>query len=305
MNRGLLERARQDGATAMLWGLGGDEVTSSGDAYLEDFIRLRRWRAAAAALRDRCTLAGWPSFATGLRACARQGVPAPVARVLRIPRAWRRRASSPPAWIDPAFLRRAGLADAPVEPPRRFAAETQQSIWSGLVAGRAMAYGLPGLDVMADRFSMEFRYPFFDRRLVEFLLRLRTRSVEIFAGKLLLREALRGILPELVRTRLSKAGFEPQIDLEFTRRCDKLRALVDESALVRCIYLQANGCECLSGAHACANLSKYRGAIVRFVRSELWLRAFQDRRRILNEQHQAAGVCRKETVLDPPFDRSR
>lgn len=57
-------------------------------------------------------------------------------------------------------------------------------------------------------FGVEFRHPFFDRRLIEFMLSLPPKY-KLYKGrsKFLLRKALKGILPEKIRLRTDKAIF--------------------------------------------------------------------------------------------------
>jgi len=61
-------------------------------------------------------------------------------------------------------------------------------------------------------FGVEFRHPFFDRRLVEFMLSLPPRY-KLYKGrsKFLLRKAMKGILPEKIRRRTDKARFSDVI----------------------------------------------------------------------------------------------
>ena len=74
------------------------------------------------------------------------------------------------------------------------------SYWSlGLEAG---FYGLGG------RFGIEFRHPFFDKDIIEFLLSLPPQlKLRHGTAKVLLRKAMVGILPDLVRNRSDKGDF--------------------------------------------------------------------------------------------------
>jgi asparagine synthase (glutamine-hydrolysing) len=77
------------------------------------------------------------------------------------------------------------------------------------------------------RFSVESRAPFLDYRLVERTLATKS-SLKIYHGvtKHLLREALKGILPEKIRTRQDKVGFETPSAEWF--RHEKVRRFVEE-----------------------------------------------------------------------------
>jgi len=75
-----------------------------------------------------------------------------------------------------------------------------------------MSDTLPLILHMEDRnsmaFSIEQRVPFLDYRLVEFIFSLsNTQKIENCVTKKILRESLKGILPEKIRTRVSKLSF--------------------------------------------------------------------------------------------------
>ena len=63
-------------------------------------------------------------------------------------------------------------------------------------------------DRQTTAFGLENIVPFLDHRLVEFMFRV-PGSMKIHNGvtKILLREAMRGILPEITRSRIKKTGW--------------------------------------------------------------------------------------------------
>lgn len=64
------------------------------------------------------------------------------------------------------------------------------------------------LERSAAAYGLEYRHPFFDRRLVEFALALPEEQRQgPERGKVALRAAMRGILPEAVRQRVSKVHY--------------------------------------------------------------------------------------------------
>lgn len=80
---------------------------------------------------------------------------------------------------------------------------------------------LPSLLRYEDRNSMahsiEARVPFLDHRLVEFLFTLPEEwKIKGITTKHILREAMKGILPEYIRTRKDKIGFRPAPELVFS-----------------------------------------------------------------------------------------
>ncbi|MBK7206651.1 MAG: hypothetical protein IPH90_11880 [Thermomonas sp.] len=70
-----------------------------------------------------------------------------------------------------------------------------------------MAYAFEDIECVSSAFGIESRHPFFDKRLVEFCLSLPARQ-KIRDGwtRVVQREAMRGVLPEPLRTRPDKSN---------------------------------------------------------------------------------------------------
>jgi len=133
----------------------------------------------------------------------------------------------PGAWMD---LARLGVTGQP-DPMKELGAK-KPSVHA-LAASQLTATNLPALLRYEDRDSMahsiEARVPFLDHRLVEFVLGLPSAYL-ISEGttKRVLREAMRGILPEPIRARVDKIGFQtaeeawmranPDLTLAMTRQ---------------------------------------------------------------------------------------
>jgi asparagine synthase (glutamine-hydrolysing) len=273
MNFPMLERARSQGVRTLLWGFGGDEMLSSGDAYLADFVRRRRFRAAAEAVCDRVRYGGPMEIPRSAAALARPLVPGPLKAAVRLlrPRPGR------PRWVRPEFLRDSGALEPVSEPPPRFGCEAQERIYRSLGAGRTAALTLPAADALASAFDMEFRHPFLDRRLIEFVLGLPAARAEIFAGKLLLREALPGILPEIIRRRLDKADFGPVLERTFRGENDIIGSLIRRSELALLGAVDRNLLEKVFQQYLRHPSVAGEDAIASFLRVEMWFRGFHQR----------------------------
>jgi asparagine synthase (glutamine-hydrolysing) len=140
---------------------------------------------------------------------------------------------------------------------------------------------LPGLLHIDDRNSMahsiESRPPFLDHRLVEYLFSL-PYDMKISDGytKYILREALRGILPEKIRTRRDKMGFATPMKVWFKGELagtvsDMLRSaafrkrgIFDTKEVEYALRLHAGGAKDLSFT------------IWSWVNLEIWFRLFID-----------------------------
>ena len=122
----------------------------------------------------------------------------------------RSEAATWPAWLNAAFAERVDLrarvarANAAQRTgPRPLRAEAHQRL-----ATAAWSWYFECADPGVTRVPVECRYPFMDVRLVEYLLAI--PPLPWFVDKLLLREAMRGTLPERVRLRPKTAlGGDP------------------------------------------------------------------------------------------------
>jgi asparagine synthase (glutamine-hydrolysing) len=132
-----------------------------------------------------------------------------------------------PPWLNPEFSAR-------LELPARWRKRTQQQLADHAVrpsayealASPAWPVLFEGADPGTTRVAVEWRHPFFDLRLLGFLLRV--PPLPWASDKQLLREAVRGRLPESVRLR-RKTPLESDPVLAAVRRGD-LRQL-DQQAL--------------------------------------------------------------------------
>lgn len=87
-------------------------------------------------------------------------------------------------------------------------------------------------DRQTTAFGLDNFVPFFDHRLVEFMFRV-PGALKIRDGvtKILLREAMRGVLPEETRTRIKKTGWNAPAHIWFAAAGrDLLRDLIDSAA---------------------------------------------------------------------------
>jgi asparagine synthase (glutamine-hydrolysing) len=147
---------------------------------------------------------------------------------------------------DILLPRRAPRSPDPLARVRRQVARARPPVtrrWAGvqdaspsphhLVAGRSITLAVDGADRFAAAFGLEPRYPFLDRRLVDFALGLPDDQLRGEQTKLVLRRAMAGVLPEPVRTRAGKAEFSAVVDNELRgAQAGAVESLVATSRLV-------------------------------------------------------------------------
>jgi asparagine synthase (glutamine-hydrolysing) len=174
----------------------------------------------------------------------------------------------PPSWISPTFSRRFDLKER--LPALRMLRADHRGNYASAIAAAINDFGMS-----ADRNYLsqliEVRYPFLYRPLVELALSLppaeRTRP---FARKWVLRQAMRGILPESVRQRSSKGGIGGRIDEWLLHAQSAVDTLLHDSLLAQLGCVEPSRLQAaIRGPEA---TPATRATVMRFVSLELWLR---------------------------------
>lgn len=206
------ERLRADGIRVLLTGEGGDDWLRGSHAHWPDLLRRGR---VGRLLREGLAPGNGGSLAARLNAVLRESA-GPLVSAQRRERLLRPHldfSHTAPEWIDARWAERTGLAD-------RWRADRPavdlDSIWQ---AHRYAIYVVSRRHINIDNVlsfvaahGIELRQPFHDRRLTEYLLGA-PGHLFMRGGrrKHLLREAMRGVLPDAVRLRDTKADFSTPI----------------------------------------------------------------------------------------------
>ena len=200
----LYRAANRQNIHVLFDGLDGDLTVSHGIGILPELFLKGRWISLASEIRGLSR-----NFQLRARNILRGRVLQPL-----IPRSiWRMREAirgsrsnaiglRPP--LNPEFARRIGwkpLEHTNPQLPRTARGEHFFGLTRGLIP-----YVLEVADHAAKSFSIEPRYPFFDKRLVEYCLALPAEQ-RIFRGwtRMVMRRAMTGILPETIQWRGGKA----------------------------------------------------------------------------------------------------
>ncbi|MGH7459479.1 MAG: asparagine synthetase B family protein [Longimicrobiales bacterium] len=189
------------GGRVVLTGQGGDGILAASQLHVLRMLRQRHWvRATREVGQYTFQRRRLPPLGVRSSLKRRLGIKTPVPAF--------------PGWIEPDLIRRFGLREKwsevhqppPVAGPevRAEAAHNMRAPWATL---------FDGYDSEALRTAVEYRHPYFDLRVIEFLLQV--PPLPWLANKELAREAWPDLLPERVRNR-------PKVPL----RGDPLRARV-------------------------------------------------------------------------------
>ena len=228
MHWALYRAAHQQSVRTLLDGVDGDITVSHGLDYLSELAGAGRVRTLG---REVMALAS-RHHASPRRILWQFGLEPLVPEPLR--QVWRTvRKRTGPSWgrntaINPVFARRVGLTERARglrEQEHTSARTARDGHWRGLTSP-LLPYALEVGDKAAAAFSLEPRYPFFDRRLMEFCLALPPEQ-KLHQGwtRVVMRRAMDQILPDAVRWRVGKADLSPN----FKRRLwDRDRDLLDD-----------------------------------------------------------------------------
>ena len=208
---GIRERARAEGCRVLLSGIGGDEILSGDGHRLAEAIRRFRVRAAWRELRIEAQLGGsW--LPTLLRSGIMPLLPESKRRLAR--RAWHligHKGFDRRAWLRPELqhllnqrAKQAELTQPLVYPGATLAAREMME----KVTLPNLAFTLELEHELAASRGIEVRYPFLSRGMVEFMLSVPDRLISgPGMDRGLHRAAMRGLLPDNVVDRTSKADF--------------------------------------------------------------------------------------------------
>jgi asparagine synthase (glutamine-hydrolysing) len=261
-DRRMAEVVRAAGGEVLLSGYGADHYLGGSAVFLADWVVTGHIRAA---LQEsmRWAVAGHVSFWTfAMHNIAMPLYPPVVLRRL-LP------AVSVPSWVPQRTVREFALAERTV---------TQQA-YRGRSGGKYIASVLRLLDAMPDVLALhaviqdiiEERHPFLYRPLIEFALGLPAQlCAQPMARKWILREAMRGMLPETVCTRPGKGSIDGSLARTLSRKAGWMRALLDHSVLAE-MGLVDHAAVVRAIEQGAGGADYQRAAIVRTLALECWL----------------------------------
>lgn len=230
----LYEAARAQGVRVLLDGLDGDLTVSHGIGALQELARRGRWIGLAREIAGLSRNFNYPAWGILARHVVHPFVPEPVLAVRRAIRGAQAARPGMAPLMSPSFARRIGLAerqrerrDGEPKGPRT----ARQAHYRGLTQG-LVPYILEVADHAAMAFSIEPRYPFFDKRLAEYCLALPPEQ-KLHRGwtRIVMRRAMAGILPHEVQWRGGKADLGASFFRNVCARdADRLGRLVHDSS---------------------------------------------------------------------------
>jgi asparagine synthase (glutamine-hydrolysing) len=203
---GIHKVAQENGVRVLLNGEDGDTVVSYGVNYLGELARRCRWITLARELHGLSTKFHWPIKDVLRSQVLRPMVPASIVRL--------RRSRNNLAAAKQSLSRTPELVrdTCDLAPTCQGASFSRREHWRELV-DPGVADGFELCDRAAAPFSIERRYPFRDRRVVEFCLSLPPdQKLRHGWPRWILRTSLAGTVPDKIRWRETKADLSVNFD---------------------------------------------------------------------------------------------
>ena len=224
LSRSVPALARTLGVEVIMDGHGGDEVVSHGYGRLRELTSAGRWLELWREVSGVAALYGespWPSY-LGHLGSTPLGRPFARAYGRGMRRLHKDRpANRPRPILNNDLARRLNVSER-WGPRMRAAPEaqaTEQAAQLAFLRSSMVPYALETLDKVASAFSLEYRYPFYDKDLVEFSVSLPSKA-KLRDGwtRRILRDAMDGRLPPQVQWRKDKLDFAPHMITGLLRR---------------------------------------------------------------------------------------
>jgi asparagine synthase (glutamine-hydrolysing) len=226
----LYQAVGAQGVRVLLDGHDGDTTVSHGDRYLHEVARAGRWLKLTTELKPLAKQQGvsaWEAlWAFGLHYRINPTINNHQAlrfarRVWRGARRRVTRDSAEPSprtgWqelLNPAFASQINMSERyqAWRQTTSKTARTEREAHYRMLVHPMQAFALELHDSTAGAFSIEKRYPFWDKRLVEFCLALPSQQ-KLNNGwtRVVMRRAMKGVLPPQVQWRETKTNFAPSL----------------------------------------------------------------------------------------------
>jgi asparagine synthase (glutamine-hydrolysing) len=243
----MYEATKRQGARVLFTGIGGDELLDGRDAHLMD-LATGLWRQGSLSALTERAQHDWRAYRRArnwqilLVKRLVSGLAPEWARVVREKQNLFQRSA-----LSREFLQRTQLAERVFASPNpmqlRFESRAQREVYFAVMSGHE-AHVLAWSDRETAPAGIESRFPFLDRRLVEFCLRLPEEQRQRGATtKYVLRNAMVERLAERVQRKVEKAEFSELFDSVFSTEQGRHR-IQDPMMLSSTDWIDAEGLRC-------------------------------------------------------------
>ncbi len=209
--------ARDKGFRVHITGMGGDDWLTGSEMHYTELLRHLKIRDLARGARttfqEAAVSGGLSKLYLDLRTDLLAQLPPAAIRTIRRTLGL----EGVPAWISPQFARRNHLRDRLARKPskHRFSNYAQRELY-GWLNGGYLPHAFEYDDRSAAEYGFEMRHPLHDRRIVDFAFAVPQDQLwRHKQTKFVLRQAMRGVLPEAIDQRADKADFSHAVGNAF------------------------------------------------------------------------------------------
>ena len=218
LNWNLYKVASKNGVRLILEGFDGDSTVSHGLGYLTELANIEQWFQLATHIKDYCTRVdeSWQEVLWSWIWSYKINPIISKSRILtKVWRQWRKlfrqNQRHQPAWrrlINSEFVEQVNLIERLKNQPNLPRTEQETHYHRLMEAG--MVRTLEILNKTAGAYGIEVRFPFWDKRLIEFCLSLPPEQ-KISKGwtRMVMRRAMKDTLPQKVQWRVGKTNMYP------------------------------------------------------------------------------------------------
>lgn len=271
--RSLFRQAQQHGVRVLLDGLEGDTTVSHGTAYPLELARTGRWMALGTEVIAFAQM-GQLSSGRLLWQTVRPLAPRWIRRLGR--RLGRQEQAPGDVVLRRDLVQRTGLEErleARREEWRKGVQTARQDHWRR-IDSPLVTQAIESVGAAASAFSIEPRHPFLDSRLVEFCLALPGRqTLRRGATRVVMREAMVGVLPEEIRWRQGKADLRAVIPHALgAAGSSVLGPVLEKEAEILSAYVDVAALRATCDRFAHTGVPRYALAVWKAVTFAAWLR---------------------------------
>lgn len=268
----LCDLLEEHGGRVLLTGAGGDMLFSGTMFFFADWLIHGQFLRAAREMLRRATIGRASFWELAYRNALLPLLPGGLRRYLA------QDEQTVPPWVNQSLVRQYGLKERLVA-PGLYSGRLGHKYADAVAAGiENIRYGLTA--GLADE-RLDVRHPYYYRPLVEFALSLPPElCVQPHARKWVLREAMIGILPEMVRMRVGKGSYNASIVRSVQVEAEQAQAMVKDSMLADLGVIDRRGVHAAFAAVAQDRADRYwaSGGLAVAVTLEAWLQARQNGR---------------------------
>jgi asparagine synthase (glutamine-hydrolysing) len=212
MFRELYKAASHQGIGVYLEGIDGDQVVSHGYERFPDLVRHLKWSTWIREVRNMSGKSGISQGEIIKRFTLQLLIPPSIYQLLRKSRRRRGISKDISGYLSTDFIHKKVIKSRLDELHRRqnsLPHSAKEAHLRELTSG-SVQLSLESLDKIAARCNIQVRYPFYDKRVVEYCFALPVDQ-KLSGGwsRFIFRDSLAGIVPEEIRWRYSKANFNP------------------------------------------------------------------------------------------------